>query len=258
MKVGLHPVCGMKINARLLRPAPELNKCGNMQMVVQCLASTGPPEKFHKLHSQSSKAAAPTQSQPKHRRQLHPTRPLEDRPSGRECTNHLRGLPFPSRGQGDLAQGSLAVAGVVSWSSCWSLPLNLNRIVPARLTPSPHVLLTRQQLLHHHLRLTVSCHSSTAQRSQRNTRGGGRAWAEYGTLSPYQHPTSISRPIRPLFVHALTSNTKQTAKFLLPSPSRSFALSDTPLPVPISLRTLCAVSYSRSITPNQLPETHQR
>ena len=27
MKVGLHPGCGMKINARLLRPAPELNKC---------------------------------------------------------------------------------------------------------------------------------------------------------------------------------------------------------------------------------------
>ncbi|KAM0707803.1 hypothetical protein Q7P35_004452 [Cladosporium inversicolor] len=37
-------------------------------------------------------------------RQLHPTRPLEDRSAGRESTNHLRGLPFPSRGQGDLAQ----------------------------------------------------------------------------------------------------------------------------------------------------------
>lgn len=250
----------MKINARLLRPAPELNKCGSMQVVVQCIPSTARPKSFTSFTLNLRKPRRPRKvSQSQHRRQLHPTRPLEDRSSGRGRTNHLRGLPFPSRGQGDLAQGSLAVAGVVSWSSCWSLPhINLNRIVPACLIPSPHVLLTRQQLLHHHLRLTVSVHSSTAQRSQRNTRGGGRAWAEYGTLSPYQHPTSISRPTRPLFVHALTSKIQHTAKFHLQPLSRSTAPSDTPLLVPISLRTVCAASYSKSITPNELPETHQR
>jgi hypothetical protein len=52
----------------------------------------------------------------------------------------LRGLPFPSRGQGDLAQGSLAVAGVVSWSSCWSVSASESQ---SHRACSPHTFTSR-------------------------------------------------------------------------------------------------------------------
>lgn len=196
-------------------------------------------------------------SQSQHRRQLHPARPLQGRSSGRASANHLRGLPFPSLGQGDLAPGfagSLLLA--LSSSCCLSLCLiNLNCIVPARLIPKPHVLLTRQQHLQHHIRLTVSCHSSAAlpQRKTRRRESLGGIWNPF----PVSTPASISRSTRPPFVHALTSKIQHTTKFLLPSPSRSLALSDTPLPVPISLRTRCAASYFTT-TPNERPETPQK
>jgi hypothetical protein len=128
-----------------------------------CSVRTGRPKSFTSFTRNLQKPRRPSKvSQSQRQRQLHPTRPLGDRPSGRVRSNHLRGLPFPSRGQGDLAQGSLAVAGAVEL--CWSLslPLILNRIVPARLIPTPHVLPTRKQHPQHHLRLTVSVHSSTA------------------------------------------------------------------------------------------------
>ena len=191
MKVGLHPECGMKINARLLRPAPVLNKSG-MQVVVQC--SYRPARKVSQasLSIFKSRGARPSKvSQSQHRRQLHPTRPLQGRPSGRVRTNHLRGLPFPSLGQGDLASRVrwFAVAGAVV-ELLDSLPLiNPNRIVPARLIPKPRVLPTRQQHPQHHIRLTVSVHS-TAALTEKNAAAGelGRNMEPFPRTNT-QHPS---------------------------------------------------------------------
>ena len=139
MKVGLHPECGMKINARLLRPAPVLNKSG-MQVVVQC--SYRPARKVSQasLSIFKSRGARPSKvSQSQHRRQLHPTRPLQGRPSGRVRTNHLRGLPFPSLGQGDLAPrvaGSLLLAPS---SSCLTLCLSSIPIASCLLASYPNL-----------------------------------------------------------------------------------------------------------------------
>ena len=124
MKVGLHPECGMKINARLLRPAPVLNKrwyASGCAMFVQ-----GRPKSFTSFplsifKSRGARPSKVSQSQSQHRRQLHPTRPLQGRPSGRVRTNHLRGLPFPSLGQGDLAPGFAGSLLLAPLSSCLTL-----------------------------------------------------------------------------------------------------------------------------------------
>lgn len=229
-----------------------------------CSVRTGRPKSFTSFTLNLQKPrrlSKASQSQSQRRRQLHPTRPLEDRPSGRACTNHLRGLPFPSLGQGDLAQGSLAVAGAVVellLVSVSALSVSASQSQSHRAC-SPHTHASRAA----HTQTTTLTASpsldgtcSLIHRAHRERRGGGRAWAEYGTLSPYHHPTSNSRPTRPLFVHALTTNIQHTTSFLLPSPSRSTALSNTLSPVPTSLRRLCAASYS--ITPQDIPETHQK
>ena len=141
------------------------------------------------------------------RQQLHPTRPLQGRSSGRDCTNHFKGLPFPSRGQGDLApQGSLAGSLLLAPSSscCLSLPLPLiilNRIVPARLIPTPHVLPTRQQLPQHHIRLTVSLHSLAALTGRdaktRRRESLGGIWNPFPVPSPNIHLPPDSPSLRP-------------------------------------------------------------
>jgi hypothetical protein len=163
-----------------------------------CSVRTGRPKSFTSFTRNLQKPRRPSKvSQSQRQRQLHPTRPLGDRPSGRVRSNHLRGLPFPSRGQGDLAQGSLAVAGAVEL--CWSLslPLILNRIVPARLIPTPHVLPTRIQ--QHHLRLTVSCHSSKAlaEKHTRRRESLGGIWNPFPVPTPNINLPPDSPSLRP-------------------------------------------------------------
>ena len=164
-----------------------------MQVVVQCSYKPARKVSQASLSIFKSRGARPSKvSQSQHRRQLHPTRPLQGRPSGRVRTNHLRGLPFPSLGQGDLAPrvaGSLLLAPS---SSCLTLCLclsSLNRIVPARLIPKPRVLPTRHQHLQHHIRLTVSGHSSAAlaERKTRRRESLGGIWNPFPVPTPNIH-----------------------------------------------------------------------
>ena len=193
------------------------------------------------------------------RRQLYPTRQLEDRSSGRQCTNHSKGAPLSFARTGRFGPpgfaGWFAVAGAVV--ELLLVSASASHHPQSHRACSPHTHTSRAA---HTSTTPTASHSldgksspSRSVQGETQRRGDGRAWAEYGTLSPYHHPTSTSRPTRPLFDHALTSQIQHTTKFLLPSPSRSLAPFDTPLPVPISLRTLCAASCS--ITPNELPET---
>ena len=134
-------------------------------------------------------------------RQLHPTRPLKDRSPSRQRTSQSRGLPFPSLGQGDLAQGSLLL---LASSSYLSVCLCLTVASCLLALYQHHTCCTRKQLPHITRSITFACryvltHSFThPQRCQRKTR---RRESLGGTWNPFPVPTpnsnSNSRPDSP-------------------------------------------------------------
>ena len=141
------------------------------------------------------------------RRQLYPTRPLEGRSSGRRCTNHFKGAPLSFARTGRFGPpgfaGWFAVAGAVVELLLVSVSASiiLNRIVPARLIPTPHVLPTRQQLPQHHIRLTVSLHSLAALTGRdaktRRRESLGGIWNPFPVPSPNIHLPPDSPSLRP-------------------------------------------------------------